>query len=135
MGIDLIIDYYADCENREEPHRVFEFRISDRTLVLERHGEFDHWDSISIRNGSGELYRLELDHRYRGHHDVGDRNEFFFGDFFRRYSGNQFSFVEYVLLAASNGEIPEPQRYLSLGLDENVEKQYRKQLKRMLNGT
>lgn len=71
--------------------------------------------------------------------DTKDRTEFFFGDFFRKYTGNQFSFIEYVEMTAQREKLLKAQEYTKPGLfglaalDPKIEKKYRKNLQKILS--
>ncbi len=118
----------------EKLHDAWEMRLLDNVLYLEQYGNFCHWYYIRLMKDKEEVYRITIDHRYEddGRKDVGEREEFFFGEHFRKYTGDQFSFVEYVWKAAELEKIPEPGTFVRMGLEGSIEESYHKNLKRIL---
>ena len=114
-----------------QPHRVWEMKIKDSEMRLERYGNFCGWDYIIIRKNDNELYRITLFPHYSEGKDFSEREEKFFRKPFRTYIGNKFSFVEYATEIAKRGEFPKPEEF-SVLLHREIEKKYEKYLKKML---
>src|SRR3989338_9117351 len=112
-----------------QPHKIWKIKIKDSEMRLERYGSFCGWDYIIIRKNINELYRITFFPHYSGGRNLGEREEKFFGKPFRTYIGNRFSFVEYIGEIAKRDRLPEE---FSVVLHEEVEKKYRKYLRKML---
>lgn len=104
----------------EEPlHLVKEWEISvnGKVLVLKRWAKTHcTWDKLVLERDEKEVYRIVLAHE----EDI--RKEFFDNTLFRKYEGNQFSFVEYITLIGLINKFPnklELTKYLKRIAKEN----------------
>ena len=95
----------AERKASEKPCATWNRNIGGINVVVERWGTFCYWESIRVKRKGQEVYRLDLvfgaEEGLGGPaKDAQGREESFFGRKKRAYAGNQFSFIEYLGIAA-----------------------------------
>ena len=112
-------------EERKKIHRVWELKVLDDILILERYGSMCGWSELKLKKGKTTVYHLTKPFGSER------RKEHFFGLPTRTYTGNQFSFVEYISIIAEQERLPLTEEFIQAGLEPRIEKQYRYYLQRI----
>lgn len=89
MAIKLIKNIAFNPED-VQPQMVWKMNIHGTILLMERYGCVCQWDYIKITKDGKEIYKIVYSL------DTGKRKEYFLNRSFRTYSGDQFSFIEYI---------------------------------------
>lgn len=132
MGLREVTSEHRAKELSEDGlqiHRVWELSVLGSIFLLERYGSMCGWSQIKLIRGKEEVYKI-----VRNWGDE-ERREFFFGQPARAYTGNQFSFVEYIAQIAEHERLPPAEEFVQSGLDRKIEKLYRNNLQQILNQT
>ena len=124
MAIKEIQDFLEEPGNL---HRVWEISIKGKKLILKRYGNRCIWDKSVLEESSKEVYRIEHKPHYEGEEDKGTRTEFFFNEIFRKYSGNQFSFIEYLEMMNKTQNFPNKHELIKKGLESKFCEKYHEQ--------
>ncbi len=115
----------AYAGGKDKLHREWRFSVEGIELVLKRYGTFCGWNMITLERDSSEVYQIM--------HEGEIRQEFFFGEHFRQYQGDRFSFVEYIDLAAQRGTLPDTGEIISHGVESDIAEAYQKYASRMIS--
>ncbi len=104
----------------KQPQALWEIDISGKTLTVERFGSSCYFTGIKIKKDRKEVYELSIKDE--------ERTELFFGKPFRKYSGDQNCFIEYLgmILAKENKE------NFKAELNARTEKQYQNVLQKIM---
>ncbi|MBI3190609.1 hypothetical protein HYZ41_02810 [archaeon] len=126
---EITSEYDTELANEEgqKLHRAWKLDVLNDILVLERYGSPCGWAELRLKKKGLEVYRIMKPWGSE------ERTEHFFNQPKRVYTGDQFSFVEYIAQIAGQGRFPTAEEYVRAGLDTDVEKQYRDNLQKILD--
>jgi|SRR3989338_421575 len=110
---------------KDRLHREWNFSVEGAELLLKRYGTFCGWNRITLERGSREVYEIVLQGE--------TRQEFFFGEHFRQYQGNRFSFVEYIDIAAQKGTLPNREEIASHAVEPDIAEAYERYASRIIS--